>query len=223
MVLVSTSDGLHSAGEDLRFLLERGYPREQSLTMVGNRHDLVYRERELLRRGILAPARARKRREKLAALKDLAGSRLGLDGHNVLITLESALAGKDLVRGDDGVIRDIAGAASSYRPTDLTRRALDLILQALLEFRVGRADFYLDKPVSRSGELAGSIREELSKAGLNGTAASIPVPEKELKPYGGLVASSDGELIEHCPRPLDLAGLIIVQRLKENRIIEFTS
>ncbi len=211
------------AGEEFRFLQERGYPREQSLTLVGNRHVLNSRDRNLLRRAVMAPARAETRKRKLLRLKDLAGAMTALDGHNVLITLESALAGKDLVKGDDGVIRDIAGAGSSYRPADLTRRALGLILQTLTLTGVGRVDFYLDQPLSRSGELAGLIRRELTGVGLEGTAQPLPVPETELKVHEGPVASSDGELIDYCARPLDLAGLIIVERLKETEIIEFTS
>ena len=214
---------LSLAAEEFRFLQERGYPRERSLTLVGNRRGLDSRSRNLLRRAILAPARAESRREKLLHLDDLDGSVLALDGHNVLITLESALTGKDLVRGDDGAIRDIAGAGSSYRPSDLTHRALGLILQALTLSGAARVEFYLDAPLSRSGELAGWIRREMTEAGLEGTASPLPVPETELKVHRGPVASSDGELIDHCPRPLDLAGLIIVERLEEAEIIDFAS
>ncbi len=223
MPFVSASSVLITAAEELRFLLGRGYPREKSLEMVGNRHTLVFRERELLRRAVLGPDSAARRRDRLAVLKDLKGERVGIDGHNVLITLESALSGKDLVRGDDGVIRDIARASSSYRPSDLTRRALGLILQALIEYRGKEAVFFLDSPLSRSGELAGQIREEMAKAGVSGTARAVPVPEKELKPFKGLTASSDGELIDDCARPLDLAGEIITKRIKEVRVIEFIS
>ena len=210
------------AAQELRWLLERGYPRESCLTLVGNRRGLAARERELLRRGVLAPALARARRAKLLSPAQLAGERLGIDGHNVLITLESALAGRDLIRGDDGVVRDISRGGSSHRPTDLTQRALEVILPALSRSGVKEAVFYLDRPISRSGELAALIREKLEAAGLPGTARAVPVPDRELKPFAGIAASSDGELIDHCPRPLDLAGWLIRERLKGTRIIEFT-
>lgn len=212
---------LISAAQELRFLLSRGYPREKCLTLVGDRHALPARERELLRRSVLAPARSRSRRAKLLSPKKMKGHRIGLDAHNLLITLESALAGKDLIRGDDGVIRDIARAASGYRISDLTRKALDLILGLLRELRPAEAVFYLDRPISFSGRLALLIREEMAGgAALPGTALAVPVPERELKPFQGLVASADGELIDLCPWPTDLAGWIITTRLKETGIVD---
>ena len=221
MAIVSAGSGPALAAEEYRFLLARGYPREQSLVMVGNRHDLGKRERELLRRAVLAPERAEARRARLSLLKDLRGERVGLDGHNVIITLESALAGRDLVLGDDGVVRDIARAGGSYSPGGLTLEALGLILRTLASAKADGADFYLDSPISRSGELAATIREELGRTETGGTARAVPVPEKELKAYPGIVASSDGELIEACQKPLDLAGWIIRERLEEVPIIGF--
>jgi len=216
------SPGLSSAAGELRFLLSRGYPRERCLTLVGDRHALPSRERELLRRSVLAPENSLARRAKLLAPEEMKDLPLGLDAHNLLITLESALAGRDLVRGDDGVIRDIARAAAGYRISDLTRGALDLILGVLRELHPAEAVFYLDRPVSFSGRLAGLIREEMAgdKAAIPGTALAVPVPERELKPFKGLVASADGELIDLCPRPTDLAGWIIRTRLKEIRVID---
>lgn len=219
MDLVSASKGLNRAASDLRFLLGRGYPREKCLTLVGNRSNLVAAQRELLRRAVMAPERAEERRAKLLALTDLPGRAVGLDGHNVLITLESALAGRELIVGDDGVIRDIARAGRGYRPTDLTDRAVALIMRTLVEAEVAEAKFYLDRPVSQSGRLAGLIRKRLAEKGLPGGAETSPYPERELIPFSGPVAGSDGELIEACSEPIDLAGLIIRDRLERIKVI----
>jgi len=200
---------LRLAAGELRFLLERGYPRGRSLRLVGDRHALSASEREVLRRGVVSPQAAVRRRAKLRGIEDLAGQPVGLDGHNVLITLESALTGRILVRADDGVIRDIARAASGFRISEETGRAVGLVLSLLAQWGAAEAHFFLDEPVSYSGRLAAIIRDKMAGHGLAGTASAVPVPERQLKAFEGLVASSDGELIEACARPLDLAGLIL--------------
>ncbi len=65
------------------------------------------------------------------------------------------------------------------------------------------------------------MRQELAVWGLIGAAEAVPVPERRLKSFEGLVATSDGELIEACPEPIDLAGLIIRDEIKEARIVVF--
>ena len=78
---------LSQAAADLRYLLSRGYPRKAALGLVGNRYQLDHTARQILHRGVFSPAAARARREKLRLLREVAGRPLGLDGHNVLITL----------------------------------------------------------------------------------------------------------------------------------------
>ena len=81
---------LQEAATDFRFLLARGYPRQNALGLVGNRYGLDHTARQLLHRGVFAPELAGARRAKLRRLRDLPGRPLALDGHNVLITLECA-------------------------------------------------------------------------------------------------------------------------------------
>jgi len=200
---------LSLAAGELRFLLERRYPRGRSSRLVGDCHALSAAEREVLRRGVVSPQAAARHRAKLRGIEDLAGQPVGLDGHNVLITLESALAGRILVRADDGVIRDIARAASGFRISEETGRAVEIVLSLLAQWGAAEVHFFLDEPVSHSGRLAAIIRDKMAAHGLAGTASAVPVPERQLKAFEGLVASSDGELIETCARPLDLAGLIL--------------
>ncbi|MBW1713220.1 MAG: DUF434 domain-containing protein [Deltaproteobacteria bacterium] len=223
MPQAAPSPDLDLAAQELRFLLARGYPREKCLVLVGDCHALLARDRDILRRAVLAPERAAQRRTKLLEPSALAGRPVGLDGHNVLITLESALAGRILVRGDDGVIRDIARAAKSFKISALTDRALELILHTLKNLEAAEAFFYLDQPVSFSGRLAHKIKGEMAGLGLAGTALAVPLPERQLRPFEGPVASSDGELIEACSEPIDLAGLIIGQKMREAPVIELST
>jgi len=57
-----------------------------------------------------------------------------VDGHNVLITVESGLAGRLLIAANDGVIRDVAGVSHRYRISTLTHAAIDTIFQILQKY-----------------------------------------------------------------------------------------
>lgn len=198
---------LAAAAADLRLLLGRGYPRERGLDLVGDRHALDTPGRELLRRGVAAPAAAARRRAKLLGLADLAGAAVAVDGHNLLITLETALAGGRLLWCDDGVVRDISRVGGRHRPGPLTDQAAALLLAALAG--AARVAIYLDAPLPKSGELAARLREMLAVRGLAGEAQALAVPERALMAHAGPVASGDSELIDLVAAPVDLAGLII--------------
>lgn len=197
------------AAAELRYLLARGYPLEVTLSLVGNRHGLARRERDLLRRGVAAPQVAERRRAKLRAPTGLAGARLAIDGHNQLITLESALKGRPLVAADDGLVRDVERAARAFRPGRLTEQALGLLLELLGSARPESTLFLFDAPVSGSGCLAALVRRRLQEAGLVGEARAAAYPEAEMEGFSGVVATSDGPLIDACQAATDLSGAII--------------
>lgn len=202
---------LPEAAHDCRYLLARGYPRQASLNLVGNRYHLSQAAREILHRGVFAPAVARQRRAKLVAAASLRGRPLALDGHNVVITLECARRGLPLVAADDGFIRDIGRLSRAYRPSPLTTAVLREIAHYLAAHGVGPVTVYYDAPMSRSGELAALTRTILAAAGLAGSAEAVPVPEALLLADGGVIASSDTDLIDRCSQVVDVAGEIIRQ------------
>ncbi|HZK13888.1 MAG TPA: DUF434 domain-containing protein, partial [Desulfobaccales bacterium] len=115
---------LQEAAADFRFLLARGYPRQNALDLVGNRYGLDHTARQLLHRGVFAPVVAAARRAKLRRLRDVPGRPLGLDGHNVLITLECAGRGLPLVAADDGFIRDVGEISGAFKVSPATDQVL---------------------------------------------------------------------------------------------------
>ena len=200
---------LQQAARDFRYLLDRGYPREASLTLVGNRYDLEAPARQILHRGVFAGEVAQARRSKLWVLADLAGQPMALDGHNVLITLESALKGLTLVAADDGFIRDVAQLSGAYRESPVTQQALALLAAYLSRHHPGPLTILYDAPIKRSGELARQTRETFGAQGLFTEARAVPVPERELLEFSGAVATSDTHLIDAREVVVDLAGEII--------------
>lgn len=200
---------LRQAATDLRYLLGRGYARELGLKLTGDRWGLEADQRQVLRRAVVAPQRARARRERLLPLTALKGRAVGVDGHNVVITLESALMGAVLVEADDGAVRDIGQRGRHYGPGPRTEQAARLMVDTLARAGAARVEILLDAPLPFSGQMAGELRGMLAQAGLAGDARTVADPEKELALFEGVVASADGPLIDTADRPLDLGGAII--------------
>ena len=199
---------LKEAAFDFRYLLSRGYPRQGALDLVGNRYQLDHIARQILHRGVFALGPANSRKAKLRLLKGVAGQPLGIDGHNVLITVECGLRRLPLVAGDDGFIRDVGQVSRAFRASPETEQALILLGNYLVKQQAGPVSVFYDAPLSKSGELAQHTRELWAARGLNATAAAVPVPERELTACPGPIASSDTALIDAHEIVVDLAGEI---------------
>jgi hypothetical protein len=208
------SPDLWMADDDFRFLLNRGYPRDASLELIGNRYSLDRDHRHLLRRGVFAPSVAEERKNKKIALKGLRGKAVAIDGYNCLITLESALKGKTVLLADDAFIRDISGVSGTYRESPVTSQALGLIMDLLLSAVPSEVLFLLDAPISGSGKLAARIRGLMQERGLSGDAQAVKVPERVMVEYQGIIATSDTALIDQSEQVFDLAGHLITEQLK---------
>jgi hypothetical protein len=204
---------LWKAAEDLHFLLDRGYPRDASLQLVGNRYNLDRDGRHLLRRGVFPYALAEARGKKRVSVKDLKGKGLAIDGHNCIITLESALKGKAILLADDGFIRDISGISGGYKETKETQEALEMIMDLLAQAGPAETRFLLDSPISGSGELAARIRGMMQERGIQGDASAVKVPEYIMAGYEGIIASSDTAVIDQAEQVFDLAGYLIREKL----------
>jgi hypothetical protein len=204
---------LWEAAEDVRLLLNRGYPKDASLQLVGNRYNLDSDGRHLLRRGVFPPPLAEERSAKRVSVKDLKGRGLAIDGHNCIITLESALKGKTILLADDGFIRDIAGVSGGYRETKETKEALEMIFGLLQIAEPEEVRFLLDAPISGSGELAARIRGLMQERGVQGDASAHKVPEHVMAKYDGIIASSDTAVIDQAERVFDLAGYLIQEKV----------
>jgi hypothetical protein len=201
------------AAADLRYLLNHAYPRDAALQLVGNRYNLDQDGRHLLRRGIFPDAVAAQRQGKRVSVEGLRSARLAIDGHNCIITLESAIKGKTICLADDGFVRDIAGVSGGYRAMKATAQALDLIMDFLHTAGLVEVRFLLDSPITGSGKLAARIRAMMQEYGINGDAAAVKVPERIMAGFQGIIATSDGAVIDQAEQVFDLAGHLITAHL----------
>jgi hypothetical protein len=194
---------LSPAIKDLRYLLNRGYPRASAVDFVSNHFRLTSEERHLLVRCIFSDEEARRHRRKTVKLKELRGKRLGIDGYNVLITLESLMLGKLVVRCDDGFLRDLRGVFGKYRMSEHTNRTIKALAEILKRAKPRAVAVFFDKQVSRSGELAATVRREFQRSDIAGYANAVAGVDKELRAFE-VVASSDRVIIERASKVWDI-------------------
>lgn len=166
----------------------------------------------MLMRAVVGRALAEARMAKIVALCSLQGREVFLDGYNVLITVESLLAGNPVICCDDGFLRDTRGVFGRYRQSGLTTPALSEILDLLARATPAFAHILLDRQMSRSGELAGNIRAMLAERNLAGTARTARDVDRQLKAAIGIVATSDGNVIDASSEVIDLPAEIARRR-----------
>lgn len=203
MRFIPCDERLFQAAYDMRFLLERGYTRRVSLSIVTDRYRLGVEERRILYRGVYPEEAARLHRSKRVDTSALKDRRAGIDFYNVLITVEGGLSREILVMADDGFLRDIRGVHGKYHKRPLTSKALEMVVESLLELGVGEAHFYLDANVSKSGEMKVQVEGLIEERGLRGYASTTKTPDRYVSAQE-VAMSSDTIIIEKAPTAFDL-------------------
>lgn len=145
------------------------------------------------------------------------GQRLGVDGYNVLISLESFLAGKMVIRCDDGYVRDLRAMFGKYRPGKSTPHAISFLIKTLTKGKPANVAVLFDGQVSRSGDLASKISGELKLAGLNGEAKAVRHVDATLREFD-IVASSDRAVIKRARAVWDIPAEIL--KSKKGKLLD---
>jgi hypothetical protein len=213
---------LYEAAEDFFLLQNRRYPRKAALEWVGNRYQLEHLERQILHRGIFSQPPVFRRRSKRCLGSDWQQEKLVVDGHNVQITVESAILQRPLLLANDGALRDVAGQSAGFRFSQTSMGAVQAILRFLAAFRPREVLFLFDAPMRHSGLLAQQYRQQLNALGITGDARTVPVPEDEFPHAGGVVASSDYAVLDGAIHWLDLARWVIDYADLGKPLVDFT-
>jgi len=187
---------------------------------VGNRYGLTSDERNLLHRGVFSSSDSESRRRKIISIKEVQNRDLAIDGHNVLITIEAGLSGRPLILADDGFVRDISGLSGSFKKTETTEKAIQLIVNFLEKVKPLQTLFLFDAPISNSGKLAQEVKSQLKRGNLPGDSMAVRVPEKVLIGFPGVIATSDTAIIDQSKKVLDLAGYILRNKAELESLVQ---
>lgn len=196
------------AAEDIRYLLDKGYPQKSAVNFVCNHYRLNDEARYLLSRAVFSKEVAGKRKAKFLPCNGIKGNKLVIDGYNIIIGMESILE-KKAYYCDDYVIRDIKGIFRNYKASDKTEEAIERILQFLKENKPDYVCFLLDSQISKSGMLAKMLREMIKEAGLNGDARTSKHVDYDLKSSKYIVASSDGVIIDEAEKVVNFLYCLV--------------
>ncbi len=187
---------LRSAGADLYYLINRGYPIKSASVFIGNHYLLSERQRMALVRSVSPEERIRDREAKEKPRLE-EGAAVYIDGFNTIISLEIAFSGSTLLLCMDGTVRDLAGLRGTYRLIDKTDRAILAVRRVLEEERVKTAHFLLDAPVSNSGRLKEAVSAGFAASPVHVEFSVINDVDRQL--YGKEnVITSDAIILDQC-------------------------
>ena len=211
------SENFNIAVKDYKYLLERNYPQKSILKIVGNKYLLSGKERAMLFRGITTKSNIDKRKKILVKnIKSIKNKTLYIDGYNVLITVGSYLKGNIVFICNDNFLRDVSELHGKIFRNKFVDRSLKLTLDYLNKNNIKNVEFYLDEPISKSGELCREIRNGIVKNTISGDAQTCMSPDFILKNIEqGIVCTSDSTIIDNSNVGVfDLARKVILFHFK---------
>lgn len=211
---------LRQAQKDILYLVDHGYDLARSVTFVGNRFQFSARQRTALTRATVRSENNIRRRKK--CLSSIKGQTLHIDGFNLIITLEAALSPETtLLRCMDDTVRDICGLRGNYKLIESTTETLRMIGELFSESEVEQAVFYLDAPVSNSGRLKVEIAEAMEQYAVENSVSLVPNADARLWDKEWVV-SSDGVILDRCSSWVNLAGMLIAEKLPRRRMVDLS-
>ncbi len=199
---------LQKAVGDMSWLLSRGYADKSSLTLVGDRYALTRRQRLAVMRASCSDNQLENRSSKQVSPRAMAEQPLTIDGYNLLITTEAALADAPLFICRDSAIRDLASIHGTYRKVEETLPAVKIIAKVLNRWNVTEALWLLDQPVSNSGRLKKFLLSYAEANSLNWEIQLVVNPDALLIESDRLIATSDSNILDGCKHWVNLARII---------------
>jgi hypothetical protein len=212
---------LRAAAHDFCWLLDRSYARHSVIQLVGDHYQLTNRQRLAISRAACSTASRESRAAKCRPIERINNQSVVIDGFNLLITIETALAGGLLLRCCDGCIRDMASVHGSYKQVHETRHALELIGNVLQSFAPDSVLWLFDKPVSNSGRLAKLVRDCAKVHHWNWRAASIENPDQAILNSHSFAITSDSAVLDGDLQWVNLVAFLVPHYFPDSWLIDF--
>jgi len=211
-------DRLREAARDLRFLLNRGYPKERATDFVAGKHLLRRPERNAIYRSVFSDRAIRATRGKKVSARAMRDRAASVDGFNVINTLLSIQAGGPLILCDDKVVRDIAAVHGKFRFSPQALETAVGMVETLRSLKVSKAMVYYDAQISRSGDMASATRSIMEERGLKGLCSTNGSVDHAITRDGGVAVTSDSAILARVNYFFDLPAYV-VRRRSLNRLI----
>ena len=211
---------LRTATSELSWLVSRGYAITSALKLVGDRHGLNKRQRVALSRAVCADQSRMERSAKCLAVDHIKGEELIIDGFNLLITIEAALAGAVILICRDGCTRDISSVHGSYRTVLETSQAILLIGNVLETLTPQSVEWLFDQPVSNSGRLAQKMRTEAAEHGWPWNVTVTFNPDTAISASEKIAISSDSSILDKVSRWMNFSAYLIAEYLPQAWLID---
>ena len=201
---------------DYAYLLNQKYPRKSILKIVGDRYLLNTFQRILLSRGVF-PAKTIHSRKK-SIIHDIGSGEVYIDAYNVLFTIANYLLGRLVFISNDLFLRDAGEVYGKLHNDPVFSRSIELLFKYLVREKPDHVEFFIDRPVSHSAELAGLLRETLAECRISGNATLDKNPDARLiRLNKGIIATSDSDILDETELPVaDLAHLVLKQHFTLN-------
>ncbi|TVR59530.1 MAG: DUF434 domain-containing protein [Spirochaetaceae bacterium] len=220
-------ENLIEAIREYRWLLDRGYPDQPSIKLVGDRRRLTREQRGILYRGVFSAVDSTRRTKRLVippapGHDGVTGAppELLVDGHNVLFTIHNYFMGRPVVLATDGLVRDIGGTRARLPHTDGFTRVARALCDAVARFTWTSVTILLDEPLPWSREHVTEIARvwaETTTATKNGgvplTVRTEPsVDTAVARAETGLIATSDTAVVDRSSVGVfDLGGFVVLR------------
>jgi hypothetical protein len=213
---------LREALLDYSLLLTKGYAKKSSLKLVGDKFSLTERQRLAIMRSACSDQQLNSRKKSQVELEHLSGQQIGIDGYNLLITIEAAMSRGFIFKGRDGCYRDLASIHGTYRKVTETIPALQLIGKFLQKKNIPQALWLLDSPVSNSGRLKTLMGQLADDNNWGWEIKLVTSPDAVLIKTDLTTVSSDSVILDNCKKWVNLARDIIESKLSQTHIINLS-
>lgn len=214
---------LRSATAELSWLLSHDYKKPASLKLVGDRYELVERQRVAVARSACSNQDKRRRKARRIPIYRLRNQSVIIDGFNLIITIEAALSKGLVLVGRDKCIRDLSSVYGSYRSVEETEKAISLIGVALDNLGAASVLWLLDRPISNSGRLALRIRNIAASRAWPWQVDVVFNPDSEIVASPAVAISSDSSILDRVSRWADLKSYLLTRHIPNAWVLDLST
>jgi len=216
---------VEEAAIDYRFLLDRGYSRNDALSLVAKRYGLTPVERMALYRGVHRSFESSTIFAKIVNPVNFVLDKLVIDMYNTVITIVAALRGQPLVLGDDCLVRDLRGSKLHHSEYSLLEDAIHLLSLEIAVFRPKSVVVVAESQISHSAEQAVALCRCIEALGVRCTKIVTPTVDStivKISDSACVVATTDTVIALRVPHIYPLTTVVALKRMRVKPSIDFS-